>query len=115
MNETLDNILDQLNILTAQVKDIIAEKEKTGLIFKDEGDDTSVSVCYEENTDNCIVSAYSGYNSNIETLCKLNDTGNGYIAYFPSYSCAKQDNYICLDYDEADYILKALTFIRSKR
>jgi len=115
MKETIDDLLDQLNTLTAKVKDIIAEKEEKGLIFKDEDDDTSVSVCYEKDTDNCIVSAYGGYNSNVETLCKLDDTGNGYIAYFPSYSSAIQDNYICLDYSEADYLLKALTFLRSKK
>jgi len=114
MNDTLSEILDQLNALTAQVKDIIAEKEEKDFICHDEDDRTSIKVGYEENTENCIVSALTGYNSNVDTLCKLTDTGNGYIAYFPTYSCVNQDNYVCLDYAEADYLLKALTFLKSK-
>ena len=50
----------------------------------------------------------SGYCSNVETLLKLKDTGNGFIAKIPSCSFTKQDNYICLGYDEADYLYKAL-------
>ncbi len=42
------------------------------------------------------------------TLLKLTDTGNGYIVKFPTYSSVKQDNYVCLDYSEADYLFKAL-------
>jgi hypothetical protein len=106
MNETLNDILDQLNTLTAQVKDII---------FEDKGEDTSERVCYEEGTENCIVSAHKGYNADVDVLCKVTDTGNGYIAYFPTYSSVIQDNYICMDYAEADYLFKALTFLKSKK
>jgi hypothetical protein len=115
MNETLNDILDQLNTLTAQVKDIIAEKEEVGFIFEDKGEDTSERVCYEEGTENCIVSAHKGYNADVDVLCKVTDTGNGYIAYFPTYSSVIQDNYICMDYAEADYLFKALTFLKSKK
>ncbi len=115
MNETLNDILDQLNTLTAQVKDIIAEKEEMGFIFNDEDESTSERVYYEEGTENCIVSAHKGYTTNVDMLCKLTNTGNGYIAYFPTYNCVDQDNYICMDYAEADYLLKALTFLRSKK
>ncbi len=42
------------------------------------------------------------------TLLKMTDTGNGYICKFPAYSSCYQDNYICLDYDEAEYLYLAL-------
>ena len=32
------------------------------------------------------VKARSGYNKGVGLLCRLKDTGNGYIAKFPSYS-----------------------------
>lgn len=43
-----------------------------------------------------------------EILATITDTENGYIAHFPSFSSAQQDNYVCLDYSEADYLLHAL-------
>jgi len=113
MNETLSGILDQLNTLTAQVKDIITEKEEMGFIFQDKNESTSEKVFIEN--DYCIVAANHGYSCAVENLCELKDTGNGYIAYFPTYSSVIQDNYICMDYAEADYLLKALTFLRSKK
>ena len=41
-------------------------------------------------------------------LCKVKNTGNGYIAKFPSWTCINQDNYICLNYAEAHYLRIAL-------
>jgi hypothetical protein len=113
MNDTLNGILDQLNKLTAQVKGIIADKEEMGFIYQDKGEDTSERVFIED--DYCIVSANQGYSFAVENLCELKDTGNGYIAYFPTYSSVNQDNYICMDYSEADYLLKALTFLRNNK
>ncbi len=43
-----------------------------------------------------------------KTLLKLKDTGNGFIAKIPSFSSCYQDNYICLDYAEAEYLMYAL-------
>ncbi len=43
-----------------------------------------------------------------EILATVTDTENGYIAHFPSFNSACQDNYVCLDYSEADYLLHAL-------
>lgn len=100
----LEEILDQLNALTAQVKDAMA-----GDIFEDE-DGTSEHVVEEGDT--YILKAREGYCSNVNTLCSMQDTGNGYIAYFPSYSSCNQDNYICLGYDEAEYIYKLMSFIQ---
>lgn len=60
--------------------------------------------------DNIIkVKADKGYNKGLSTLCKLTDTGNGYIAKFPSHSNCFQDQYVCLDYDEAEYLYLALS------
>ena len=44
-------------------------------------------------------------------LCTVEDTGNGFIAYFPSCSATHQDYYICLDYSQArDLVLGLSTF-----
>ena len=50
----------------------------------------------------------SGYCDNVDVLCKIKDTGNGLIVKFPSYSSSVQDNYICLDYEEADILFEGL-------
>lgn len=52
--------------------------------------------------------AVSGYNIGVNTLCKMKDTGNGFIFKFPTYSSINQENYVCLDYAEAEYIWKLL-------
>lgn len=54
------------------------------------------------------IKAVSGYCQGVKTLLKLKDTGNGFIAKISSYSSQQQDNYICMDYSEADYLYKAL-------
>lgn len=41
--------------------------------------------------------------------CDLEDTGNGFIARFPSESSAKQDYYVCLDYSQARDLVLALS------
>ena len=43
--------------------------------------------------------------------CDLEDTGNGFIARFPSHSPTTQDYYVCLDYSQArDLVLALSTF-----
>lgn len=42
------------------------------------------------------------------TALKLTDTGNGYIAKFPSHRSVEQDHYICMDYSQAHLLLLAL-------
>ncbi len=49
-----------------------------------------------------------GYHPHVDLLCTITDNGNGFTAYFPSYSNAIPENYICLDYCEADYIVNGL-------
>lgn len=55
------------------------------------------------------VRADLGYLPHVRLLCKLTDTGNGYIAKFPSHSSCEQDHYLCMDYAEAEYLRQALT------
>lgn len=105
----LNEILDQLNALTAQVKDLIAEKEE---VFEDDGFVETIKHL-EENV--FVLQAGARYDSNVDVLCRLTETGNGYIAYFPSYSPCIQDNYICMDYSEADNLRKLLTHIHNKK
>jgi len=101
-DEILDEILDQLNKLTAQVKDIIAEKEELKS-FDDNLEETIV-----EYDGKYHLKAVKGYSPHVNTLCSIDNTGNGYIAHFPAYSPIEQDNYICLDYAEAEYLYKLL-------
>lgn len=44
----------------------------------------------------------------VNVLCTITDTGNGFIVHSLSYSPSQQDHYICMDYCEADYIVKGL-------
>ena len=100
-----EEVLDQLNKLTAQVKDLMA-----GDVTED------VDGCSEfiTNVNDSFynLDAKSGYASGVGLLCQVEDTGNGYIAFFPSHASHTQDNYICMGYDEADYLLKLLSFIK---
>jgi len=64
----------------------------------------------KNNEDNSVYKFFSdnSYTEPDKLLCKLKDTGNGYIFKFPSWSSSRQDNYICLDYAEAYYVYKML-------
>jgi hypothetical protein len=50
------------------------------------------------------IKALAGFQLGVDVLAKGKNTGNGYIFKFPSNSPCMQDNYICLDYAEADYL-----------
>lgn len=50
-----------------------------------------------------------GYHMPGEDRCVLRDTGNGFIAKFPSHSSTMQDYYVCLDYAQARDIVLALS------
>jgi len=56
------------------------------------------------------VIAGSDYSPHVRwrALANVTNTGNGYIAKFKSFSSARQDNYVCLDYAEAHYLWLAL-------
>lgn len=58
--------------------------------------------------------ACSGYSPHVNLLAKCTNTGNGYIFKFPSYSVVQQDNYICLDYCEAEYIMQIMNHLNKE-
>jgi len=55
-----------------------------------------------------------GYISQGMTLCRLENTGNGYIAHFPSHSVCNQDYYVCLDYAQAYDLVLALSAFKKE-
>jgi hypothetical protein len=101
----LDEILDQLNKLTAQVKDM-----QSGEVIEEDGFVERII----DDGNSYTLKATAGYNKEVDKLCELTDTGNGYIAHFPSYSNTIQDNYICMGYDEAEYLRKLLSYIHKE-
>lgn len=58
--------------------------------------------------DKCKIVGTSGYVEPDLLLAKGKNTGNGYIFKFPTCTSSRQDNFICMDYAEADYIRKML-------
>lgn len=46
--------------------------------------------------------------------CKLKDTGNGFIAKFPSYSSTEQDHYVTMDYSQALDLYVALALVHQE-
>lgn len=77
----------------------------------EEGDGSSVVVHWDTAEGEGCVVANRGYNFGVGSLCNAEDTGNGYIFHFPSYTPVYQDNYICLNYAEADYIFQVMKFL----
>lgn len=75
-------------------------------------DDSAYSL--KQKGDTIKAKPHFGYHSNVDTLMKLTNTGNGYIAKFPSHSCMQQDYYVCLAYDQADYLMQALAMAMGK-
>jgi len=61
-----------------------------------------------------IVRGGRGYNRPGEVLCALENTGNGYIGYFPSHLCTHQDHYITLDYAQAYDLVLALSAFKKE-
>jgi hypothetical protein len=55
-----------------------------------------------------------GYNRPGEVQCYLENTGNGYIAHFPSHSSTHQDHYITLDYAQAYDLVLALSAFKKE-
>ena len=56
-----------------------------------------------------IVTQGEGYYTPGQDSCVLTDTGNGFIAKFPSHSSTEQDYYVCMDYVQARDIVLALS------
>ena len=64
--------------------------------------------------DEAAVNAKSGYNPVVKTLCHVENTGNGYIAFFPSHSSCVQDYYVCLDYSQAHDLILGLSAFKKE-
>jgi len=47
-------------------------------------------------------------------LCVVEDTGNGYIAHFPSNRATHQDYIICLDYAQARDLVLGLSMFKKE-
>lgn len=60
------------------------------------------------------VSAGRGYHPSTDVLCTVENTGNGYIAHFPSHSDMRQDHYVCLDYDQAHDLILGLSAFKKE-
>ncbi len=78
-------------------------------VVKDE--DSSIKLEYNRWTNKGRISAGFGYSQGVDILADIDNTGNGYIFKFPSYSSMEQDNYVCLDYSEAEYIYQFMKFL----
>lgn len=61
-----------------------------------------------------VVTQGLGYYNQGDVRCELRDTGNGYIAFFPSNCSARQDYYVCLDYAQARDLVLALSTFRKE-
>ncbi len=101
------DILSQLEALTAKVKAL-----DTGEVIEEDG---FVERIMSSGENTYVLKANAGYTTGVDVLCSIEDTGNGYIANFPSYSSCEQENYICMDYAEADYLRKLLTYLFKKQ
>lgn len=60
------------------------------------------------------VLAMEGYKRPGEVLCFITDTGNGFIAKFPSHSATHQDFYVCLDYAQAHDLILGLSAFKKE-
>ncbi len=60
------------------------------------------------------VKAGESYRRPGEPLCHLENTGNGYIAYFPSNSPTRQAYFVCLDYAQAHDLILALSMFKKE-
>lgn len=55
-----------------------------------------------------------GYYTQGELRCRVQDTGNGFIARFPGNSSTTQDYYVCLDYAQARDIVLGLSAFKKE-
>lgn len=55
-----------------------------------------------------------GYSRPGEAACICTNTGNGFIANFPSNNSAQQDYFLCMDYSQARDLVLALSHFQSE-
>ena len=68
----------------------------------------------ERQGDIAEVTTGEGYRHSGETLCKVMNTGNGYIAHFPAPNCTMQDYYVCLDHSQAYDLVLGLSMFKEE-
>lgn len=59
--------------------------------------------------DTALVGTGKGYSRPGELRCSVENTGNGYVAWFPANSPTRQDYYVCLDYSQARDLVLGLS------
>ena len=79
-------------------------------IYKSDGTEQSVF----RTDDTAAVITGKGYRHPGETTCRIQNTGNGYIAYFPAPNCMTQDYYVVLDYSQAYDLVLALSMFKKE-
>ena len=68
----------------------------------------------ERDDDTAEVTTGAGYAWPGQTTCRVQNTGNGYIAYFPARTCMMQDYYVCLDYAQARDLVLGLSMFKEE-
>lgn len=75
--------------------------------------DQTEQVVYRLN-DTASVRAGDGYPRPGNLHCSVENTGNGFIAYFPSHTSHSQDYYSCLDYSQARDLVLGLSMFKKE-
>jgi hypothetical protein len=68
----------------------------------------------ERQDDIAEVTTGKGYAWPGQTTCRIQNTGNGYIAHFPARTCMMQDYYVCLDYSQAYDLVLGLSMFKEE-
>lgn len=76
-------------------------------------DNTTYSV-KKEITAKVVIKTKAGFVDSNQNLCVVEDNGNGYTAHFPSFSSTQPDQYVCLDYAQAEYLMRAIATLTAK-
>jgi hypothetical protein len=86
--------------------------EKMKAIYKSDG--TEQVVLRFGDSRHAVVTAGEGYHDQGSVHCSIENTGNGYIAYFPATTSTTQDYYVCLDYAQAHDLVLALSMFKKE-
>jgi phage FluMu gp28-like protein len=108
-----EQINQKLDELTSEVQRLITIVNELDDNITEEVDGCSERI-YKVSSNFWSLEANAGYTNDVSDLATVNDTENGYIFHFPSYCSTQQDNFICIDYSEADYIRKLLNHIHNE-
>jgi hypothetical protein len=84
--------------MTNQARQAESEEAVTELVYR-RGDNTGV---------------VRGGFENQQIFCTVEDTGNGFIAFFPSHHSSYQDYYVCLDYSQARALVLGLSVFKEE-